>query len=77
MVDHIFPYAYGGLTWLPNLAPLCPSCNLVKSSWCKINGRVYYRPFAISSRHRAELIHARERRAQLSPLWWLRAALTG
>jgi hypothetical protein len=75
-VDHIRPWALGGLTALFNLAVLCRAHNLVKSNyWRDPDGYVHYRPFAGAAdvTAAASILRA-ERRCRRSPLRWLRVA---
>jgi len=75
-LDHVRPWASGGLTSLWNLVTLCGSCNRVKSNfWRDRDGYVHYRSFHDSDDVRkAAAILAAERMARLNPLRWLRAA---
>ena len=75
-LDHVRPWASGGLTSLWNLVTLCGPDNRTKSSyWRDLDGYVHYRSFTGSDdvRKAAEILAA-ERRARLNPLRWLRAA---
>lgn len=75
-LDHVRPWASGGLTSLWNLVTLCGRDNRTKSSyWRDRDGYVHYRSFQGSDdvRKAAEILAA-ERRARLNPLRWLRAA---
>jgi hypothetical protein len=75
-LDHIRPWASGGLTALFNLAVLCAAHNQVKSNyWRDPDGYVHYRPFAGSAdvAGAASILRA-ERRCRRSPLRWLRVA---
>jgi hypothetical protein len=76
-IDHIRPWACGGLTSLWNLALLCTRCNKVKSNyWRYPSGSVTYRPWSgYDDQAEAALILAAERRARRNPARWLRAAL--
>lgn len=73
-IDHIRPWAAGGLTAVWNLAVLCALHNRVKSNYSRDpDGYVHYRPFgghgdiaAAAGILRAEL------RCRRSPLRWLR-----
>jgi HNH endonuclease len=75
-IDHIRPWASGGLTSLFNLMVLCGPCNRVKSNyWRDRDGYVHYRSFPGSgNEQRAAAILAVERRHRLNLLRWLRAA---
>jgi 5-methylcytosine-specific restriction endonuclease McrA len=68
-VDHIVPWALGGLTCLWNVAVLCQRHNAVKSSyWKSPEGRVYYRPWRdAGDLTMAAAIVRRERWHRLSP----------
>lgn len=78
-LDHVRPWAAGGLTALFNLVTLCGPCNRVKSNyWRYRSGYVMYRGWpqtAALSRSQqlaaAASILAVERRARMSPLRWL------
>jgi hypothetical protein len=75
-VDHIRPWAAGGLTALFNLAVLCRAHNRVKSNyWRDPDGYIHYRPFAgAADVAGATSILRAERRCRRSPLRWLRVA---
>jgi hypothetical protein len=75
-VDHIRPWACGGLSCLWNTATLCGPHNRIKSCyWVYRSGLVVYRSFPGSDDEAtAAAILAAERRARRSPLRWLRAA---
>lgn len=75
-VDHITPWAAGGLPAMANLAVLCRLHNRVKSNFSvDPDGYVHYRPFAgLSDPVMAAAIAAAERRLRLRPSRWLRAA---
>jgi hypothetical protein len=74
-VDHLRPYAAGGLHSLFNLMVLCQEHNRVKSYWEAWDGRSYYRPFpGAGNRQLAARIVRAERRRRLNPLRWLRIA---
>jgi len=76
-VDHIVPWAAGGLTRFWNLAGLCGNCNKIKSDYfTDRHGRVRYRGFeGYDHRHTAALILAAEIRHRHNPLRYVRAAL--
>jgi len=76
-VDHIVPWALGGLSCLFNLMVLCEGCNLTKSSYFRTReGRVFYRSWrGYRDQPRAAAIVRRERWRRKSPLRWLRAYL--
>jgi hypothetical protein len=75
-VDHVRPWASGGLTALFNLAVLCRAHNRVKSNyWRDPDGYVHYRPFAgAADMAGAASILRAECRRRRSPLRWLRVA---
>ena len=75
-LDHVRPWASGGMTSLWNLVTLCNKHNVLKSNyWRDRDGYVHYRSFQGSDDVRkAAQILAAERRARLNPLRWLRAA---
>jgi hypothetical protein len=75
-LDHIKPWAAGGLTVLWNLMTLCSDCNSTKSNyWRWRSGYVSYRPWAGHSNisEAAQILHW-ELRHRWSPIRWLRAA---
>jgi hypothetical protein len=75
-LDHLFPYALGGLLILWNLFLLCPRCNVIKSFyWVDRHGKVT-RPRGWTAAHEAEAaaILRRERRARFNLLRWWRIA---
>jgi len=69
-IDHITPWIMGGLTWKPNLATLCKSCNGCKGIyWVSPEGKVYYHAtWGPSDLYRAVRIHAAEVHARRNPL---------
>jgi 5-methylcytosine-specific restriction endonuclease McrA len=75
-VDHVRPWAGGGLTTLWNCMTLCGRCNRVKSNyWQDRDGYVHYRGYPGSAdAHAAEQVLRRERRHRFWPLRWTRAA---
>lgn len=75
-VDHIRPWASGGLSSLLNCMTLCAVHNRVKSNyWIDRDGYVHYRGFDGSeSRRLAAAILAAERRRRWNPVRWIRAA---
>lgn len=74
-VDHITPWAGGGLTTMYNLAVLCRAHNEIKSNFSvDPDGYVHYRPFdGLADPVMAAAILAKERRRRLHPGRWLRA----
>lgn len=75
-VDHIRPWAAGGITCLVNLMGLCRYHNMVKSGyWRDRDGYVHYRPWAgYDDVVLAAAILAAERSARWRPGRLLRAA---
>jgi 5-methylcytosine-specific restriction endonuclease McrA len=75
-LDHVRPWAAGGLNCLWNLAVLCGPCNRVKSNyWVWSSGHVSYRAFTgYANQAAAAAMLAAERRARLNPARWWRAA---
>jgi HNH endonuclease len=75
-VDHITPWAAGGLTTMYNLAVLCRVHNKVKSNFMvDPDGYVHYRPFEnYADPAMAAAILAEERRRRLYPGRCVRAA---
>lgn len=75
-VDHIRPWAAGGLNSLFNFAILCGPCNRVKSNYWRYRGGFeMYRGWEGSEDMiTARRILACERRHRWNPLRWLRAA---
>lgn len=75
-LDHLRPWAAGGLSTLFNFFGLCQRHNRVKSNyWVADDGYVSYRPFpGCDDRLTAALIAAAERRARWNVLRWWRAA---
>ena len=75
-VDHITPWAAGGLTTMYNLAVLCRRHNKIKSNFSvDADGYVHYRAFdGYADPVMAAAILARERPRRLYPGRWLRAA---
>ena len=75
-IDHIRPWASGGLTALYNLAVLCRAHNLVKSNYSRDrDGYVHYRAFpGAADVATAAAILRTECRCRRSPLRWLRIA---
>lgn len=74
-IDHVVPWAAGGLTAAWNLMLLCPHHNLVKSNyWRERNGYVSYRPGRAGNETLAAAILAAELRERRNPLRWARMA---
>jgi 5-methylcytosine-specific restriction protein A len=77
-LDHVRPWASGGLSSLFNLVTLCGTCNRVKSNyWVYPSGLVVYRPLAgngLAAVRQAAAILSAERRARWNPARWARAA---
>ena len=75
-IDHIRAWRAGGLTALWNLMTLCKRCNDVKSNYnVDRDGFVHYRAWGgLNDPQLAAKILAKERRARLNPLRWVRAA---
>jgi 5-methylcytosine-specific restriction endonuclease McrA len=72
-LDHLIPYALGGLSWLWNFMTLCAGCNQVKSSyWVSESGKVYYGPWGRGDVSVAAEVYRRELWARRNPLRWLR-----
>jgi 5-methylcytosine-specific restriction endonuclease McrA len=83
-VDHLVPYAAGGLASLWNTVTLCGRCNRIKSNYnVSADGYVHYRNKFEDLAHveHSELIDAaawileQELAARRSPLRWARCAL--
>lgn len=75
-LDHLRPWAAGGLSSLFNFFVLCALCNRVKSNyWVADDGYVFYRPFpGCDDQQGAARIAAAERRARWNLLRYWRAA---
>jgi hypothetical protein len=75
-LDHVKPWAVGGLASLFNLVTLCASCNKTKSNYWRFrDGYVCYRPWpGHADISQAAAILAAERRHRANPLRWIRAA---
>jgi len=73
-VDHVIPWAAGGLTVLWNTMTLCVPCNGIKSNYSK--DRDGYEHYHGNRRdiYRARIILSREKRHRFNPLRWPRAA---
>lgn len=74
-IDHIRPWAGGGLAVLWNLATLCGKCNRIKSNyWRDRDGYVHYRGFkgSVNAAEAANILRC-ERWRRLSPGRWVRA----
>lgn len=74
-VDHIRPWAGGGLTAIWNLMTLCSECNLAKCNyWKDRDGYIHYR-YGLNSPllPRAAAILACEKRQRFNPARWVRA----
>jgi hypothetical protein len=73
-VDHVQPWAGGGLTWLPNVAVLCRAHNVIKGNYSvDPDGFVHMR--VRSNIPAAREIIAAERAARRRPVRWVRLAL--
>jgi len=76
-VDHVIPWAVGGLSWFPNLRVLCQHHNKIASDyWVSRDGFVNYHPWPGAA---DAALAARIRRAEKwrgrNPLRWVLAAL--
>lgn len=73
-LDHITPWAAGGLSTPGNLAVLCAEHNRVKSNYRRDDsGRAHYRPWpGAADITTAATVLAAERRCQWSPARWAR-----
>lgn len=73
-VDHIKPWAVGGLNALWNMAVLCGKCNRLKSDcWRFRGGRINYHPYGRGNKELALAMLRYERWHRWKPTRWLRA----
>lgn len=70
-IDHVRPWAAGGLAVLWNLSVLCGTCNKIKSDYWP--GRCYHPFEGLENHHEAADILRFERRHRWSPARWVRA----
>jgi len=75
-IDHIRPWAAGGLNTLTNYAILCQPCNLIKSNYWPTHPTLYRPWTGHNNPTQAAAILAAERRHRYNPLRWYRAATT-
>ena len=73
-VDHIIPWAAGGLTALTNTMTLCPACNGIKSNYSRDRDGYEHYHGDRKDIYLARKILAREKRHRWNPLRMVRAA---